>query len=189
MLKIILEVTSRQIDSINSGKIPQKQGKRGLVSFVREGQLSYYKKKVPTKNDESWNGTWEIAADLPGHMRFFPLPTRKKPDLVVWCPERRIVYLVELTVPHEDNIDAARERKDNRYEDLVKECDEAGWFAAHFSVEVGCRGYVGERLRKWFSKIGLSMHQSNAAINVIQATVEKASHWIWLKRDDERWLE
>ena len=101
----------------------------------------------------------------------------------------KIVYLVELTVPHEDNIDAAKDRKDERYEDLVKECEEAGWSAAHFSVEVGCRGFVGERLRKWFTKIGLNTRQNNAAIQDIQATVEKASHWIWLKREDDRWLE
>ena len=141
------------------------------------------------KNDENWDGSWEIAADLPGCVRFFPVPTRKKPDLVVWCPERKIIYLVELTVPHEDNIDAARDRKDQRYENLVNECEEAGWSTAHFSVEVGCRGFVGERLRKWFTKIGLSIRQCNAAIQEIQETVEKASHWIWLKRADETWLE
>ena len=109
--------------------------------------------------------------------------------MVVWCPERKIVYLVELTVPHEDNIDAARERKDDRYEKLVEECEEAGWSAAHFSVEVGCRGFVGERLRKWFLKIGLNNRQINGTIQQLQSTVEKASHWIWLKRNDERWLE
>ena len=109
--------------------------------------------------------------------------------MVVWSPGRKIVYLVELTVPHEDNIDAAKDRKDERYEDLVKECEEAGWSAAHFSVEVGCRGFVGERLRMWFTKIGLNTRQNNAAIQDIQATVEKASHWIWLKREDDRWLE
>ena len=189
VLKIIFDVTSKQIDLINSGKKPQKRGTRRFMSFVKEGQVDHYKKKVPMKNDENWDGSWEIAADLPGCVRFFPVPTRKKPDLVVWCPERKIIYLVELTVPHEDNIDAARDRKDQRYENLVNECEEAGWSTAHFSVEVGCRGFVGERLRKWFTKIGLSIRQCNAAIQEIQETVEKASHWIWLKRADETWLE
>ena len=189
VLKIIFDVTSKQIDLINSGKKPQKRGTRRFMPFLKEGQVDHYKKKVPMKNDENWDGSWEIAADLPGCVRVFPVPTRKKPDLVVWCPERKIIYLVELTVPHEDNIDAARDRKDQRYENLVNECEEAGWSTAHFSVEVGCRGFVGERLRKWFTKIGLSIRQCNAAIQEIQETVEKASHWIWLKRADETWLE
>ena len=152
-------------------------------------QTFYYKQKQSTKNDETWDGTWEIAADLPGCERFFPIPTQKKPDIVVWCAERKIVHLVELTVPHEDNIDAARDRKDKRYEGLLEELEEENWCATHLSVEVGCRGFIGERLRKWFNIIGLKNAQKNAAMREIQETVEKASHWIWLKRNDGSWLE
>ena len=35
------------------------------MSFVKEGQQDHYKKKTLMKNDESWVGAWEIAADLP----------------------------------------------------------------------------------------------------------------------------
>jgi hypothetical protein len=80
-------------------------------------------------------------------------------------------------------------RKNDRYEGLLNECEEAGWSATHQSVEVGCRGFIGQRLRQWFSTIGLNTRQKNIAMKNIQETVEKASHWIWLKRDDERWLE
>ena len=90
MLKIIFDVTSKQIQLINNGKKPQKQGRRRFMSFVKEGQQDHYKKKTLMKNDESWDGAWEIAADLPACARFFPIPTRKKPDLVVWSPERKL---------------------------------------------------------------------------------------------------
>ena len=73
----------------------------------------------------------------------FPIPTRKKPDIVIWCEDRKIVHLVELTVPHEDNIDDAQVRKDERYEHLLENCEDAGWSAVHFPVEVGCRGFIG----------------------------------------------
>ena len=99
------------------------------------------------------------------------------------------MHLVELTVPPEDNIDAAQVRKDERYEQLLEECEDSNWTATHLSVEVGCRGFIGNRLRKWLSTIGLSPRQANNAMKRIQETVEKASHWIWLKRNDERWLE
>ena len=45
---------------------------------------------------------------------------------------------MELTMPHEDNISSEHERKDNRYGALGAECEEAGWKATHFPVEVGC---------------------------------------------------
>ena len=113
----------------------------------------------------------------------------KKLYIVVWCTERKIVLLVELTVPHEDNIEAARERKDTRYQKLLDDCGDAGWEAAHFSLEVGCRGFIGERVRKWLKKIGLNNREIGSTIKEIQETVEKASHWIWLKRSDDSWHE
>ena len=189
VLKVILDVTKKQIALINSGKRPSLPASKQFVSFVRPGQQSYYKQQQQTRKDGRWDGTWEISADLPDQERFFPIPTQKKPDIVVWCQERKILHLVELTVPYEDNIDAAQVRKDDRYEGLLAECEEAGWRATHLSVEVGCRGFIGHRLRQWFSTIGLNARQKNSAMREVQETVEKASHWIWLKRNDDRWLE
>ena len=51
----------------------------------------------------------------------------------------RILHLVELTVTYEDSIDAAQTRMEDRYEGLLRECEEAGWRATHLSVEVGRR--------------------------------------------------
>ena len=99
------------------------------------------------------------------------------------------MHFVEVTVAHEDNIDAAQVRKDDRYEKLLEECEDANWTATHLSEEVGRRGFIGNRLRKWFTTIGLNSRQANNALKNIQETVEKASHWIWLKREDDTWLE
>ena len=189
VLKILYRVTKERLEQINSGKLPQRPAKRGRIPFARPGQKSFYKQKHTTSDDTSWKGQWEIASDLPGCERFFPIPTSKKPDIVVWCPGRKVVMLVELTVPYEDNIEAAHIRKDDRYQKLLDECEEAGWEATHFTVEVGCRGYIGERVRKWFTKIGLNNREKSAIMKEIQDTVEKASHWIWLKRGDDSWLE
>ena len=112
--------------------------------------------------------TWEVAADLKGYERFFPIPTTKKPDLVIWSEELKEVHLVELTVPHEDNISSAHERKENRYEALVGECEEAGWKAMHFPVEVGCRGYIATSITKWMRVAGLVMgHVSSDCLTCV----------------------
>ena len=189
VLKIILRITSERLEAINKGQKPQTRANNN-IPFVRPGQKSQYKRKTTTRNDEQWDGTWKVSADLAGHERLFPIVTSKRPDMVVWCEERKIVHLVELTCPHEDNVDAAQVRKDERYEALVRECNEdAGWRATHFPVEVGCRGYIGGRLVKWFNFIGVGCRQKNTVVKEIQHTVEKASHWIWLKRNDESWHE
>ena len=63
---------------------------------------------------------WEVAADLHGNERLFPIPTEKRQDMVVWNREEKLLDLVELTEPHEDNMIAAHDGKQDRYEKLVR---------------------------------------------------------------------
>lgn len=189
MLKILFELTSRQINEINDGKRPQTTKDKRSIKFVRPGQRNIIRSTKKTVDDERWSGHWEVAADLPGRQSPFVIPSPKKPDIVVWCTERKIVFLVKLIVPREDNIDAAQARKEDRYEELLEKCEDAGWSASHFPVEVGCRGFVGNRLKSWLTTIGLKKRGVNEAIKKIEETTEKASHWIWLKRSDNCWLE
>ena len=187
VLRILYRELCKIVDDINSGKKPQRSTSKQRIHFVKPGQQSYYKQKKKTVDDERWNGVWEVSADLDGCRKAFPIPTAKKPDIVIWCTENKTLHLAELTVPHEDNIDAAKDRKDERYAQLLDQCEEAGWSAEHFSIEVGCRGFVGHRMRQWLALIGLPNCKINKLIREIQETVEKASHWIWLKRNDE-WI-
>ena len=92
--------------------------------------------------------------------------------------------IFHITVPHEDNISSVHQRKENRYEALVGECEEAGWKAMHFPVEVGCRGYIATSITKWMRVAGLCTKKRNILTKALQETVEKASHWIWVKRED-----
>ena len=137
-----------------------------------------------------WYGKWELASDLNGARRPFPIiPTIQKPDIFLWNYEEKMLELVELTVPFEANIDEACERKTVRYEDLVKDCCFEGWKTWHSPIEVGCRGFVGFRLRKWFLKTGFTEKHTKNILKRIQETAEKASHWIWIKRDDASWFD
>ena len=161
------------------------------IQFVPQGKTV----KSTAKGTESElmapgsNEKWEVAADLAGRDRVLPINTSKRPDLVLWSTVTKEVHLVELTVPHEDNISEAHERKERRYDKLVEECEDAGWKTLQFSVEVGCRGFVAESTRRWLRVAGLGMKQQMRLIRQVQEEVEKASHWIWLKRDDSTWNE
>ena len=188
MLKVLTEMAKKQVEE---GKYTPKPLKHGLgkIEFVPQGGKVPDRKKANKTIVSQSTVTWEVAADLKGCERFFPVPTTKKIDLVIWSEEEKEVHLVELTVPHEDNINLAHERKENRYEALVGECEEAGWKTMHFPVEVGCRGYIATSITKWMRVAGLCTRKRNTLTKALQETVEKASHWIWVKREDTSWSE
>lgn len=49
------------------------------------------------------------------------------PDVVFWSDSTKQVLLLELTVPVEENLDEAYERKLAKYEDLISQCRELRW--------------------------------------------------------------
>ena len=53
--------------------------------------------------------------------------TNRRPDIVIWNEERKVVYMLELTVPWESNLEDAEELKNQRYEELKDQCEEKGW--------------------------------------------------------------
>ena len=110
---------------------------------------------------EEWNCTWKVATGM--------------------------LYAVQNII--EDNIDAAQLRKDERYESLVKDCENSKWQVVHFPVDVGYRGFVSHRMKGWLLTLGLSHRKVNIVSKDIQEKVEKASHWMWLKRNDGEWIE
>ena len=93
-------------------------------------------------------GDWQLQADLRGRMQFPQeiAATNQRPDIVIWSPSSRPAILVELTVPWEERIEEAYERKRNKYQDLVADCQQRGWRVWCLPVEVGCRGFVGQSL-------------------------------------------
>ena len=175
MLKVLTKMAKKQVEE---GKYAPKPLKQGLVKieFVLQGGKVPDRKKANKTMVSQSNVKWEVAADLKGCEGFFPIPTTKKPDLVIWNEEQKEVHLVELTVPHEDNISSAHEQKDNHYEALVGECQEAGWKATHFPVKVGYRGLIATSITKWMRVVGLCPKKGNILTKALQETVEKASH-------------
>ena len=52
--------------------------------------------------------------------------TRLRPDVMILSRAARIVIMDELTVPWEDNVEKGHERKKEKYEELVMQCEEHG---------------------------------------------------------------
>ncbi len=96
----------------------------------------------------------------------------------------RQVVLLELTVPWEDRIEEAFERKRAKYEELVGECRSRGWKARCNPVKVGSRGFAGQSLCRALKLLGIRGLHSKRAIKNITDAAEKASQWLWINRGD-----
>ena len=186
VLKVLHSAIQGKVNDLNQGKKPQIVAKK-KIAFCKEGAQQKPKPKKTLDNPD-WEGNWELSVDL-GSDFSFPLPTRLKPDMVMWCEERRIIKMVELTISWETNLDEAWIRKDERYEDIVNQCEDAGWTAKCLPIEIGARGFIGHRVYALFKDLGFSPKETKGLTATIQETVERGSFYIWLKRDDDSWTQ
>ncbi len=113
--------------------------------------------------------------------------TSLRPDIVLWSQATMQVALIELTVPWEERIEEAHERKLGKYQSLISESQRRGWSAWNLPVEVGCRGFPGQSLWRALGMLGVRGATRKDLVNKISKQAETASRWLWLKRS-ERWL-
>ena len=191
VLRVISKALEEKINRINAGKLPQKEVLKE-VKFHSEGRRcpKTVGSGMVKVRDKRWDGKWQIASDLDELLVFPIVATLQRPDIVIWNEERKIVHLLELTVPWESNMYAAEERKELRYENLLIECEEQGWSASHSHLGVGARGYVDRKLLNLFRReMGFTTIEVKQLRERLQEAAEKASLFIWLKREDDTWLE
>lgn len=75
---------------------------------------------------EHYPESFRLIADLPNHTYHFPsaiASTDLRVDLVLWSEALKKVTLVELTVCYETNFVDAKQRKTQKYLDLVEACE------------------------------------------------------------------
>ncbi|KAJ8011010.1 hypothetical protein DPEC_G00053760 [Dallia pectoralis] len=132
---------------------------------------------------------WEMRVDL-GRQLKFPekiAVTSLRPDIVLWSQTTRQVALIELTVPWEERIEEAHERKLGNYQSLISESQQGGWRAWNLPVEVGCRGFPGQSLWRALGMLGVRGATRKNLVNNRAKQAETTSRWLWLKRS-EWWL-
>ena len=75
--------------------------------------------------------------------------------MVLTSESSKQVVLVELTVPWEDGIEVAYERKKTKYLELVGACRLNGWRARCDPIKVGCREFPGQSLHRTLILLGI----------------------------------
>ena len=103
--------------------------------------------------------------------------TNLRPDLVLWSSRMR-VYFIGLTVPWEDLVVEAYERKKLRYEELGAEAEQRGWKVRICPVEVGCRGFVAKPVVSLLRELGVSGQSVRKIVKEVSDQAVKSSQWI-----------
>ncbi|KAK0156574.1 hypothetical protein N1851_000005 [Merluccius polli] len=104
--------------------------------------------------------------------------------MVLTSESTKQVVILELTVPWEDRIEEAHERKRAKYAELSSECRNNGWKAHCEPVEVGCQGFAGRSLLQTLKLLGVKGLQLKKATTNILEAAERASRWLWIRRGD-----
>ena len=133
------------------------------IQFVRAGQ------RLPAPNHVTQRkplasqtillqaNDWTFLYDLEGQLQF-PIEaavTSLRPGVVLFSRSSKTIVLLELTVPLEDNVHLAHDRKITKYSALVTACEENGFKTHMFALEVGCLGYCPHSFLHCFEALGL----------------------------------
>lgn len=189
VLKCLAAALEKRRTFINSLPIRASMSSRG-PTFVQAGQKKPSSPPVRLEDGQlALARDWKMLVDI-GPQLTFPLEiaaTNLRPDLVLWSPSLKSVYIIELTVPWEGSVEEAYERKKLRYTELAAEAQQRGWNPRVYPVEVGCRGFVASSCIKLLKDLGICGQVLRQTIRSVSEAAERSSQWIWIKRKDPCW--
>lgn len=159
-----------------TNNLPQTvAGQVNVTSFVPAGQHQGHRITPKDASILQSAQDWKLEVDLDRKLVFPPeiVATTLRPDMVLWSPTTKLAYVVELTVPWEEGVEEAYERKKNKYSDLATEASQNSWKTSIFPVEVGCRGFVATSTTSLLRKIGLKGRSLQQAVKYMSSAAEK----------------
>ena len=116
------------------------------------------------------------------------ITTTDRPDLVLYSDRAKVVVMIELTSPIEDNLEKWRVLKSTKYEKLAENIREGGlWKPTVLTIEVGARGFVAKRTAGMWRRLGLAEKEGRKLTEKISRTAIRCSHYIWICRNTKEW--
>ena len=127
-----------------------------------------------------------MLVDLDRQLKFPPhiFSTTLRPDFVIYSETKKLLIIIELTYPCEENIAHWNILKTTKYKCLVDGCKSRGWVVHFFAVEVGARGFASNSLKFCLSKLGIVGKSCRKAVDLAAVTASRSSFWIWLQRHE-----
>ena len=74
-----------------------------------------------------------------------------------------------------------------KYEELTSDIHRQGYKTLLFAVEAGARGLAGASVYSLLKRLGLPNQTCSRYIKQIAEAAEKASCWIWSRRNESTW--
>ena len=108
-------------------------------------------------------------------------------NIVIHSAPMQQLIMVELTVPYENRMEEAHIYKREKYMNLTKELENAGYKAVVMPFEVGARGFVGSSVYDLLTKLSICGNKRTKALKLQAEIAENSSRWIWSRRN-ERFL-
>ena len=170
---------------LNGCKVSLEKGK---YLWRHNNIVNYIMKCVDTDK-------YKVFADLPGHTvdggGTVPADiciTAHKPDLVIMDQKTNSLFIIELTVPFEANVETRHKEKSDKYAHFVTDVTHMNTSVICF--EVGSRGFVSTRnhnslytLHK-FVKPGLKLAKFKQNISALSVY---SSYYIFICRKEPEW--
>ena len=186
VLRVLAHEIQGELNKIKKQK-PDQVGQWPV--FVKEGAKELPKQKRVSRFLHSVQD-WVMLVDIDKQLKFpdFIFPTKLRPDMVLFSVAKRMVVMIELTCPSEENVEVRHSEKVVKYEDLVAGCRCNEWKTIFFAVEVGARGYVGESTRSCLTKLGLKGALVKKICKQLSDTALRWSFWVWIGKDKEKFF-
>ena len=120
------------------------------------------------------------------------LVTSQRPDLVIANECKKLITILELSIPFELNIESTHELKVNRYSDLVADLEMLGYTVSYYPFEIGSRGYISPENVSRFKHF-MKSHNIPDKYSLIRDTFCKiallGSYIIYNSKVDKDWVE
>ena len=101
--------------------------------------------------------------------------------------ERKILIILELTIPYESNVNSKHTYKFNKYSFLQRELG-ADWTVFNHPWEVSARGYASLSTQSMLYKLGLCKKQMKSVMSQLSYCALSSSFRIYLSRYHKTWV-
>ena len=113
--------------------------------------------------------------------------TTLRPDIIIYSSQTRVVIIIELTSPCEENFEDRHKQKVDKYFSLCEAMRFNKWTVHFFAIEVGARGYCAANVRSCFRKLGFSNKACKTLLRTVSMTSIETSFEIWKFRNNKAW--
>ena len=133
---------------------------------------------------------WDFHFDLGSEALQFPneaAATSMRPDIVIYSCTKKIIVMLERTVPLEDRSHLAHGRKTLKYASLARTCEENGFTTHFFALEVGCLGFCPHSFLTYLEALRLPKSSACKIRTECARVALRCSNFLYLRRGISNW--